>query len=40
MRNFIKNAIHKAPKADYLEIRVEETQTTKIDFDCYWRKGD
>ncbi|MEW6096149.1 MAG: TldD/PmbA family protein [bacterium] len=32
MRDFIKNAIHKAPKADYLEIRVEENQTTKVDF--------
>ncbi|MFH1562296.1 MAG: TldD/PmbA family protein [Nitrospirota bacterium] len=32
MRDFIKNAIHNAPKADYLEIRVEEIQTTKIDF--------
>ncbi|MDI6736597.1 MAG: TldD/PmbA family protein [bacterium] len=32
MREFIKNVINKAPKADYLEIRVEETQTTRIDF--------
>lgn len=32
MRDFIKNAIQTAPKADYLEIRVEETQTTKVDF--------
>ncbi|MEW6607364.1 MAG: TldD/PmbA family protein [bacterium] len=32
MRNFIKNAINKAPKVDYLEIRIEENQTTKVDF--------
>jgi TldD protein len=32
MRKFIKDAISKAPKVDYLEIRVEESQTTKIDF--------
>lgn len=32
MMDFIKNAIRKVQKADYLEIRVEENQTTKIDF--------
>lgn len=32
MKELIKDAIYKAPKADYLEIRIEENQTTKIDF--------
>jgi len=32
MRDFIKNAIYNAPKADYLEIRIEENQTTKVEF--------
>lgn len=31
MRSFIKNALVRAPKVDYLEIRIEENQTTKID---------